>query len=199
MRRVSSPSSASGSESRSRTDRASSRERSCESATSAGSTSSTSRPRSQRSSSLSPTRARRSSEALPSPARSRPTPSARTCEQAPGPRPGGDRRCGHPLPAGALRRRRRLGLGSRGAGLGMRVIAYDPFVPPDRFRELGVERLETLDEVYAAADFLTLHLPLTADTQDTIGRAALAKMRDGVHIVNAARGELVDEDALLEA
>src|SRR5207244_12151366 len=47
--------------------------------------------------------------------------------------------------------------------------------------------------------FLTLHLPLTADTQGTIGRAALAKMRDGVHIVNAARGELVDEDALLEA
>ena len=87
----------------------------------------------------------------------------------------------------------------RAAGLGMRVIAYDPFVAPDRFRELGVERLGTLDEVYATADFLTLHLPLTTDTQGTIGRAALAKMRDGVHIVNAARGELVDEDALLEA
>src|SRR5207253_8593161 len=66
----------------------------------------------------------------------------------------------------------------------MRVIAYDPFVPPDRFRELGVERVATTDELYAASDFLTLHLPLTPDTQGTVGRAALAKMRDGVHIVN---------------
>ena len=87
----------------------------------------------------------------------------------------------------------------RAAGLGMRVVAYDPFVTSERFRELGVERLETPDEVYATADFLTLHLPLTPETTRSVDASAFAKMRDGVHLVNAARGELVDEDALLDA
>ncbi|HEX6702567.1 MAG TPA: phosphoglycerate dehydrogenase [Gaiellaceae bacterium] len=87
----------------------------------------------------------------------------------------------------------------RAGGLGMRVVAYDPFVGRERFRELGVERLDSPEEVYAAADFLTLHLPLTARTRGAIDRSALAAMRDGVRIVNAARGELVDEDALVEA
>jgi D-3-phosphoglycerate dehydrogenase / 2-oxoglutarate reductase len=87
----------------------------------------------------------------------------------------------------------------RAAGLGMRVVAYDPFVAPERFRELGVERLESVDDVYAAAEFLTLHLPLTDETRHGIDAAAFAKMRDGVRLVNAARGELIDEDALLEA
>jgi D-3-phosphoglycerate dehydrogenase len=87
----------------------------------------------------------------------------------------------------------------RAAGLGMRVVAYDPFVAPDRFRELGVERVERTEDVYAAADFLTLHLPLTDETRRSVGAAALAQMKDGVRIVNAARGELVDEEALLEA
>jgi D-3-phosphoglycerate dehydrogenase len=87
----------------------------------------------------------------------------------------------------------------RAAGLGMRVVAYDPFVAPDRFRELGVERLEDLVGVYAAADFITLHLPLTDETRESLGAEAFAQMRDGVRIVNAARGELIDEDALLAA
>jgi D-3-phosphoglycerate dehydrogenase / 2-oxoglutarate reductase len=87
----------------------------------------------------------------------------------------------------------------RAAGLQMRVVAYDPFVSRDRFRELGIERADSAEEVYATADFLTIHLPLTADTRGTVGRAALAGMKDGVRIVNAARGELVDEDALVEA
>jgi D-3-phosphoglycerate dehydrogenase len=87
----------------------------------------------------------------------------------------------------------------RAAGLGMRVVAYDPFVSPDRFRELGVERLETPEDVYAAADFLTLHLPLTDETRRSLDADAIGRMRDGVRIVNAARGELVDEEALLEA
>jgi D-3-phosphoglycerate dehydrogenase / 2-oxoglutarate reductase len=86
----------------------------------------------------------------------------------------------------------------RAAGLGMRVVAYDPFVSPDRFRELGVERVETPEDVYAAADFLTLHLPLTDETRRSLDADAIARMRDGVRIVNAARGELVDEEALLE-
>jgi D-3-phosphoglycerate dehydrogenase len=87
----------------------------------------------------------------------------------------------------------------RAAGLGMRVVAYDPFVSSDRFRELGVERAETPEGVYAAADFLTLHSPLTAETRRSVGAQAFAAMRDGDRLVNAARGELIDEDALLDA
>ena len=87
----------------------------------------------------------------------------------------------------------------RALGLEMRVLAHDPFVAKERFRELGVERAETSAEVLGAADFLTLHVPLTDETRGLIGRDALARMRDGVRIVNAARGELVDEEALAEA
>jgi D-3-phosphoglycerate dehydrogenase / 2-oxoglutarate reductase len=87
----------------------------------------------------------------------------------------------------------------RALGLGMRVVAYDPYVAADRFRELGVERLETPEEIYAAAEFLTLHLPLTAETRGSINASAFAQMNDGVRLVNAARGELVDEPALVDA
>src|SRR5690242_6048695 len=86
----------------------------------------------------------------------------------------------------------------RATGLGMRVVAYDPFVGRERFRELGAERAETAAILYGLADFLTLHLPLTAETRGSIGREALAAMHDGVRIVNAARGELIDEEALVE-
>jgi D-3-phosphoglycerate dehydrogenase len=87
----------------------------------------------------------------------------------------------------------------RAGGLGMRVLAYDPFVASERFRELGVERVETPADIYAAAEFLTLHLPLTPETTRSMGAAAFAQMRDGVRLINAARGELVDEDALVDA
>ena len=87
----------------------------------------------------------------------------------------------------------------RAVGLGMHVAAYDPFVAKERYRELGVERLESMEEVLAAAEFLTLHLPLSDETRGVIGGDALARMKDGVRIVNAARGELVDEAALAEA
>ena len=87
----------------------------------------------------------------------------------------------------------------RALGLEMRVVAYDPFVSKERFRELGVERAETRDEVLAAADFVTIHLPLTSETRGSIDATAMAAMRDGVRLVNAARGELLDEGALLDA
>jgi D-3-phosphoglycerate dehydrogenase len=87
----------------------------------------------------------------------------------------------------------------RALGLGMRVVAYDPFVTRERFRELGVEKVETPQDAYAAADFVTLHLPLTAETRGSLNAEAFAQMRDGAFLVNAARGELVDEDALAEA
>ena len=87
----------------------------------------------------------------------------------------------------------------RALGLGMRVVAFDPFVAKERFRELGVERGETPDDVLRAAEFLTLHLPLTAETRGFLGSEALAKLPEGARVINAARGELVDEDALAEA
>jgi D-3-phosphoglycerate dehydrogenase len=87
----------------------------------------------------------------------------------------------------------------RAVGLGMRVVAHDPFVARERFRELGVERAGSADEVLENSDFLTLHLPLTPETRGAIGRDALARARPGVRLVNAARGELVEEEALLEA
>ena len=87
----------------------------------------------------------------------------------------------------------------RALGLGMRVVAYDPFVAKERFRELGAERVETVDGVLAASEFLTLHLPLTAETRGFLGSDAIAKLPDGARVINAARGELVDEEALAEA
>ena len=99
-----------------------------------------------------------------------------------------------------------LGLGrigrqvaQRALGLGMDVVAYDPFVAADRFRELGIEPAASFDEVFAKADVITLHMPLNDETRGIVDAAALAKMKDGVRIVNAARGDLVDEDALVAA
>jgi D-3-phosphoglycerate dehydrogenase / 2-oxoglutarate reductase len=86
----------------------------------------------------------------------------------------------------------------RALGLQMRVVAYDPFVSADRFREAGVES-DTLDGVLARADFVTIHLPLTDETRGVIGAETLAKMKPGSRLINAARGELVDDVALEEA
>jgi len=87
----------------------------------------------------------------------------------------------------------------RAVALGLRVVAYDPFVALDRFRELGVEPASTPEDVYREADLLTLHLPLNDETRGLLDSAAFAQMRDGIRIVNAARGALVDEAALHEA
>jgi D-3-phosphoglycerate dehydrogenase / 2-oxoglutarate reductase len=87
----------------------------------------------------------------------------------------------------------------RALGLGMRLVAYDPFVARERFRELGVQRADSLEAVFAEADFITLHLPLTEETAGIVGREAFASMKEGARLVNAARGELVDESALVEA
>ena len=87
----------------------------------------------------------------------------------------------------------------RALGLGMRVVAYDPFVAKERFRELGAERAETAEDVLAVAEFLTLHLPLTAETRGFLGRDAIERLPDGARVINAARGELVDEEALADA
>jgi len=83
----------------------------------------------------------------------------------------------------------------RARGFGMKVIAYDPVVSDERYNELGVERAATPDDVYAAADFLSLHLPKTSETAGWLNTKAIAKCKDGVRILNVARGPLVvDED-----
>ncbi len=86
----------------------------------------------------------------------------------------------------------------RARGFGMRVVAFDPFVGADRYRELGVEKAESSADVYAAADFLTLHLPKTPETEGWLDAEALSKCKDGVRVLNVARGPLVVE-ADLEA
>jgi D-3-phosphoglycerate dehydrogenase len=83
----------------------------------------------------------------------------------------------------------------RAQGFGMRVVAFDPFVGAERYRELGVEKASSSDEVYAQADFLTLHLPKTPETEGWLDAEALSKCKDGVRVLNVARGPLVvDQD-----
>ena len=81
---------------------------------------------------------------------------------------------------------------------GMKVVAYDPFVQPARAAQLGI-RMVTLDELLAESDFITVHLPKTADTLGLIGEDALRKVKPTVRIINAARGGIVDEQALATA
>jgi len=86
----------------------------------------------------------------------------------------------------------------RAKAFGMKVVAHDPFVSTVLVRELGLA-LAPLDEIYQEADYLTLHVGLTPQTQGMINAATLAKMKKGARLVNCARGELVDEAALAAA
>lgn len=87
----------------------------------------------------------------------------------------------------------------RAAGLRMNVIAYDPFIGESRFREMGIERAETLEDLYGVSDFVTLHMPATPETRGMINAESLAQMKPGSRLINVARGDLVDVDALAEA
>ncbi len=87
----------------------------------------------------------------------------------------------------------------RARGFGMHVVAFDPYVAAERYRELGVEKADSPDAVYAAADFLTLHLPSTPDTEGWLNAEALGKCKPGVRVLNVARGPLVVEDDLRAA
>jgi D-3-phosphoglycerate dehydrogenase len=82
---------------------------------------------------------------------------------------------------------------------GMRPVAYDPYLSNSRARSLQVELFEDLDEVLAQSDFVTMHMPLTAETRHLINADRIAKMKRGARIVNCARGGLIDEQALFEA
>jgi D-3-phosphoglycerate dehydrogenase len=87
----------------------------------------------------------------------------------------------------------------RARGFGMRVVAFDPYVSAERYRELGVEKAASGEEVCEQADFLTIHLPKTPETQGWLNAERLARARRGVRVLNVARGGLVDDDALRQA
>src|SRR5579875_2204177 len=98
-----------------------------------------------------------------------------------------------------------LGLGRIGvlvaqrlAAFGMQIVAYDPYIPPARAAQLGV-RLAGLDELLAEADFISVHLPRTAETVGILGEREMSLLKPGARIVNAARGGIVDEHALARA
>jgi len=86
----------------------------------------------------------------------------------------------------------------RAIGLKMKVAAYDPFLSPERAVELGVEKVE-LDELFAKADYISLHTPITDGTRNIINADNIAKMKEGVRIINCARGGLVVEEDLKAA
>ena len=98
-----------------------------------------------------------------------------------------------------------IGLGKIGRNVAQRmksfettVIAYDPFATPDSGKRIGVE-IVSLEELYQRSDFITIHVPLNNDTRGMIGAAQIAQMKDGVRIINCARGGLADEAALADA
>ncbi len=87
---------------------------------------------------------------------------------------------------------------NRALGLGMKVVAYDPFLTAERAEELGVEQVD-LEDLLMQSDFITIHVPKTEKTNHMIDAAAIAKMKDGVRIVNCARGGLIVETDLKDA
>ncbi|KAL6496892.1 D-3-phosphoglycerate dehydrogenase 2, chloroplastic [Orobanche gracilis] len=86
----------------------------------------------------------------------------------------------------------------RAKGLGMNVIAHDPYAPADRARALGVD-LVSFDQAISTADFISLHMPLTPTTNKILNDITFAKMKKGVRIINVARGGVIDEDAIVRA
>jgi D-3-phosphoglycerate dehydrogenase / 2-oxoglutarate reductase len=89
---------------------------------------------------------------------------------------------------------------SRGAvGMGMRVLAYDPYVSEERMRSINAERAGSLDEIFEASDFVSLHVPRTPQTAGMVDAGALQKMKPSAYLINVARGGIVDEMALYSA
>ena len=87
----------------------------------------------------------------------------------------------------------------RALAFGMTVLGYDPYVTAERARQLRIRLVENLDEIYSRADYITIHVPATDETRGMIGAEEFAKMKDGVKIVNCARGGIINEAELLAA
>src|SRR5690348_7640829 len=86
----------------------------------------------------------------------------------------------------------------RAKGLKLRVLAFQPYLSPERASDLGVEKVE-LNDLLARSDFITLHVPMTAETKNIISADAIHRMKKGARLINCARGGLVDEKALKAA
>ena len=82
-------------------------------------------------------------------------------------------------------------------GFGMNVIAFDPFVPAEKMAADGVKAVASIDELYAGSDFLSLHIPATAETKGSIGYNLVSKMPKGACLVNTARKEVINEEELI--
>ena len=87
----------------------------------------------------------------------------------------------------------------RAVAFGMRVIAYDPYLTEDRAKAIGAEFADSVDDLYRAADFITVHMPVTPETKHMLNAAAFARMKPGVRLVNCARGEIIVEADLIAA
>lgn len=83
-------------------------------------------------------------------------------------------------------------------GFGINVVAYDPYIPEDVFIERGVKKV-TLNDLYSVADIITIHIPLLEDTYHMVNKDSIDKMKDGVILINTARGPLVCEEDLIDA
>jgi D-3-phosphoglycerate dehydrogenase len=92
-----------------------------------------------------------------------------------------------------------LAVAKRAIGFDMTVIGFDPFLSAERAQELGIESVPRLDDFWGRCDYITLHTPLSAETRHLVGPRELGMMKDGVRLINCARGGLIDEPALLEA
>ena len=91
-------------------------------------------------------------------------------------------------------------VGLKGKALGMNVVAYDPFITDDAvFERDGVKKMNSIAELYAAADYLSLHIPATAETKGSIGYDLAMSMPKGATIVNTARNEVINEEGLMKA
>ena len=88
---------------------------------------------------------------------------------------------------------------SRAQGLGMKIVGFDPYVSKEKFAQLGIDRADKLESLMAVADFITVHLPKTAETIGMFGEKEFAGMKDGVRLLNTARGGIYDEAALMAA
>ncbi|HOL55734.1 MAG TPA: hydroxyacid dehydrogenase, partial [bacterium] len=91
-----------------------------------------------------------------------------------------------------------LAVSQRALSFGMEVIGYDPYIVGERITEMGIKPV-SLDELYSRSDFITVHTPLNADTKDFINKDAFLKMKQGVRIINCARGGIINERDLIWA
>jgi len=90
-------------------------------------------------------------------------------------------------------------VGEKAMAFGMRVIAFDPFIPADKIKATGADVATSIEELYSKSDFVSLHIPATEQTKGSIGYSLVSKMPKGACLINTARKEVIDEDGLIKA